>query len=74
LLEISYMNQYDLNLLQIYQHIILYAKLIINYYIYDVLLYDICNVTMFMNYSLYMLLSCFSPSDILTRIRRLFVC
>jgi hypothetical protein len=40
--------------------IILYAKLIINYYIYDVLVYDICNdsnVTMFMNYSLYMLLT-----------------
>ena len=44
---------------------ILYAKLIINYYIYDIVVYDICNVTVFMNYSLYMLLFCFSLSDIL---------
>jgi hypothetical protein len=36
---------------------ILYAKLIINYYIYDILVYDISNVTIFMNCSLYMLLT-----------------
>jgi hypothetical protein len=35
---------------------ILYAKLIINYYIYDILVYDISNVTIFMNCSLYMLI------------------
>jgi hypothetical protein len=36
----SYMNQYDLKLLQIYKHVTLYAKLIINYYIYNVLVND----------------------------------
>jgi hypothetical protein len=36
----SYMNQYDLKLLQIYKHVTLYAKLIINYNIYDVLMYN----------------------------------
>jgi hypothetical protein len=34
------MNQYDLKLLQIYKYETLYAKLIINCYISDVLMYD----------------------------------
>ena len=39
--DISYMNWYDLKLLQSYKHVTLYTKLNINYNIYDVLMYDI---------------------------------
>ena len=39
--DISYMNKYNLKLLQFYKHMTLYAKLIKNYYRYDVLMYDI---------------------------------
>jgi hypothetical protein len=47
--HISYMNRYDLKLLESYKHVTLYTKLIINYYIYDVLMYDILIINLKFN-------------------------